>query len=75
MLPFFLHLHASISKRLFSTLSHTGNQTGGTRPEGERWRWTRGKGSGRAEGIGEELELESQPASLAREEVGAKDLL
>ena len=77
MLPFSLQLHDSISKRFFSALSHTGNQTGETGPEGERRRWrrTRGKGNTRAEMIGDEVELESQPVSLAREEVVAKDLL
>lgn len=75
MLPFFVQLHDAISKRFFSALSYKGHQTDETRPEGERRRWTRGKGNGRAETIGDEVELESQPVSLAREEVVTMDLL
>ena len=75
MLPLFIQLHDAISKQYFSALSHKGNQTGETTPEGEQWPWTRGKGNSRAEVIGDEVELESQPASLAREEVVPKDLL
>lgn len=75
MLPFFVQLHNAISKRYLGGLSHKGNQTGERRSRDERRRWPRGNGIGRAGAIGDEVELESQPVSLAREEVVAKDLL
>ena len=75
MLPFLVQVHDAVSKRYPSGLSYKGMQTGSTRSRDEKWRWTRGKSIGKAEVIGDEVELVSQPISVAREEVVAKDLM